>query len=1218
MSFDTISSGKIRADSGNSFSAIKIDGDGVLIRNAADETNSSGELVLAGSEEVLSSNRVSGTTINASYIKTGVLDANLLRAGLIQTVPSWNTKWYGAPEDHAAVQMGFTGGSIAATAVSTGSGTVSLTLPGGHGLITGDYVRVSGLFFTTGTLLGGVGLNLPTNGPLDYASATVATNTLTYSKSDITSGLTASTASTVYVGKAHTITSVVRTYDDPANPAELSTVVVTTSAAHGLSAGNYVEIVNVAPTIDGVAYISAVTSTTFTFKQRFGDDVTLDLSASEFDLPSLLAPVAIKVLKSYTQNADGSIHITSGTVDSTLIVGEISATEITIGSGEGVVRVGNYPDAISPTFQGIWAGSATPSTAEFSVSTAGALTATSGSIGGWTLGSTTLTGTNVTLNNTGVVTAGTGNNVAVMSAADATYRMWVGNAAAASAPFRVTSGGAITSTNLTVTGGSIDFGDFRLSTDGQITKDLVLSQKFIKNENGVNLISTESDGGEAYALSKAVSDGIYTGVQNGSFGAEPPTPASNINNSTNPLPYWTLTSSSANITARLSDDTPTAFAAAGVGIAVATATGKKLTFNVASGATTGSNAYVERYVAIPASVARSYTFQPRVAWRDATAGATDVIGFIETQYFKGDATTKTGTQGNKTVVITGAVANTPTAGTVRYTYTADENNTIVAGDLIYVYESTSSSAGAYNLSGVVSAATATAPFTFDIAGNPSGTYTSGGVARQYPGFNSLSFIANQISTGYVGYESWANPNNTGNVPGDGAYLRIRVGVRVVATTSATRSLDVAEVRLDRGPIQLLLTDQTSPGVYGYGGMWLSGGQLYIRPNETGPGYDVATGLPHAGSTGIKNPEIDLVASSGQIFLNPSSTGSVVVQSKAAASGGSAAAIPLKVFGIASQTGDLQQWLDVSSNVLASIGSTGNLYLRDSIVFEGASANAFETTLQATDPTADRTLTLPDATGTVALTSQIPSITGTTFDLTGDVSMSAAALNIGSANSYSVTVTNDGHSHTGTTLSAIGSASISASAIGTTQLAASAVTAAKIAANTITGAEIASGAIGASELSSSISITTSGTMTPTGTADITGTSGYNSVYMGGSSGVSKRFYRFTGVSEERLKENITPTSLAADAIYGLNPIDFNFRASASELYPNIEFPTTRQWGLTVENAREVFPSAVSGGQNGDPYGIHWERIYFGMLVAIKDLNARVVELEAKIAELETGA
>ena len=41
-----------------------------------------------------------------------------------------------------------------------------------------------------------------------------------------------------------------------------------------------------------------------------------------------------------------------------------------------------------------------------------------------------------------------------------------------------------------------------------------------------------------------------------------------------------------------------------------------------------------------------------------------------------------------------------------------------------------------------------------------------------------------------------------------------------------------------------------------------------------------------------------------------------------------------------------------------------------IVFEGATANDFETTLAVTDPTADRTITFPDATGTVALTSDI--------------------------------------------------------------------------------------------------------------------------------------------------------------------------------------------------------------------------------------------------------
>jgi len=52
-------------------------------------------------------------------------------------------------------------------------------------------------------------------------------------------------------------------------------------------------------------------------------------------------------------------------------------------------------------------------------------------------------------------------------------------------------------------------------------------------------------------------------------------------------------------------------------------------------------------------------------------------------------------------------------------------------------------------------------------------------------------------------------------------------------------------------------------------------------------------------------------------------------------------------------------------------SISGLTLSDaSIVLEGATANDFETTLTVTDPTADRTITFPDGTGTVALTSDI--------------------------------------------------------------------------------------------------------------------------------------------------------------------------------------------------------------------------------------------------------
>jgi hypothetical protein len=55
--------------------------------------------------------------------------------------------------------------------------------------------------------------------------------------------------------------------------------------------------------------------------------------------------------------------------------------------------------------------------------------------------------------------------------------------------------------------------------------------------------------------------------------------------------------------------------------------------------------------------------------------------------------------------------------------------------------------------------------------------------------------------------------------------------------------------------------------------------------------------------------------------------------------------------------NLDYFIDANSTVNPSFGS--------SITFEGATANDFETTLTVTDPTADRTLTLPDATGTLA-------------------------------------------------------------------------------------------------------------------------------------------------------------------------------------------------------------------------------------------------------------
>ena len=69
----------------------------------------------------------------------------------------------------------------------------------------------------------------------------------------------------------------------------------------------------------------------------------------------------------------------------------------------------------------------------------------------------------------------------------------------------------------------------------------------------------------------------------------------------------------------------------------------------------------------------------------------------------------------------------------------------------------------------------------------------------------------------------------------------------------------------------------------------------------------------------------------------------------------------------------------TTGTLASgaITTSANLTINSSaIVFEGASADAYETTVTVTDPTADRTITIPNITGTVVTTGDTNTVTGT--------------------------------------------------------------------------------------------------------------------------------------------------------------------------------------------------------------------------------------------------
>ena len=160
-----------------------------------------------------------------------------------------------------------------------------------------------------------------------------------------------------------------------------------------------------------------------------------------------------------------------------------ATTKITAGTGNNV----GVLDGGDSTFR-IYAGHASPASAPFKVSQLGAVTATSGTVGGFTLGTTSLTnptanskiqigsGSSIfTVDSNGIYTgnssfasapfkvnasgsvqttnsftAGTTgtSNIAVMSGSDATYRFWSGNQSPTSANFSVDKTGKVVAQNL--------------------------------------------------------------------------------------------------------------------------------------------------------------------------------------------------------------------------------------------------------------------------------------------------------------------------------------------------------------------------------------------------------------------------------------------------------------------------------------------------------------------------------------------------------------------------------------------------------------------------------------------------------------------------------------------------------------------------------------------------------------------------------------------------
>jgi len=158
----------------------------------------------------------------------------------------------------------------------------------------------------------------------------------------------------------------------------------------------------------------------------------------------------------------------------------------------------------------------------------------------------------------------------------------------------------------------------------------------------------------------------------------------------------------------------------------------------------------------------------------------------------------------------------------------------------------------------------------------------------------------------------------------------------------------------------------------------------------------------------------------------------------------------------------------------------------SIEFEGATADSFETTLQVVDPTADRTITLPDVTGTVVTSGDTGTVTATmlasnsvtTAKIT-DANVTAAKLaadSVETAKIVDLNVTTGKLAGEAVTTAKIADLNVTngklaADSVTTAKILDANVTDAKLAANSVTNAKIADSAVDTAELATN-AVTTS--------------------------------------------------------------------------------------------------------------------------------------------------
>lgn len=202
------------------------------------------------------------------------------------------------------------------------------------------------------------------------------------------------------------------------------------------------------------------------------------------------------------------------------------------------------------------------------------------------------------------------------------------------------------------------------------------------------------------------------------------------------------------------------------------------------------------------------------------------------------------------------------------------------------------------------------------------------------------------------------------------------------------------------------------------------------PASVKSAYDLANGKANpSDTTFIGTTSVALNRSSANLALTGissialpgSSTGTTTLQPAASAGGTVTLPSSTGTIALTSDIPSLSGYVTESgTQTLTNKTLTGPVIDGAGVVFEGATADDFETTLTVTDPTEDRTITLPNATGTVALTeNKLSAFAATTSsELAGVISDETGTGALVFANTPTLVTPNIGEA-TGTSLTLSG-------------------------------------------------------------------------------------------------------------------------------------------------------------------------------------------------------